>query len=308
MSLQARCPQRIASIHAQRVLWQRRGVRCYASNAANYPDWFQQVRTELLSRKPHRHHEDLDAGHYEQLEIALIGFQPKSDYRRPGTKHQQSAPLFDLLTRFNVQVRSAILLPDGTDPLHSPGEPWSRRLWAGGAVRINPNLKLRAETPFRLLQKASCVERIKDVRLQGNDDEAKVTVTVERRYDLDGRLTDASRNQVEDKTQVHSVPEEATNDEWSNALIKEERNLVFLKAKTAAELDVIQAGQLLVPRYLKGTNIALEPMRRLLTCFSTCRTRLFPHSHSNSNPSFPILRSYIQRPSPAPRHFICPRY
>jgi hypothetical protein len=40
--------------------------------------------------------------------------------------------------------------------------------------------------------------------------------------------------------------------EWGDAWVKEERNLVFLKPKTAAELMAIQAGQTLVPRYLKG--------------------------------------------------------
>lgn len=182
MSLHARCPQRIAGISAHRTLRQWRGARCYASYTTKEPEWFREKRDLLLARKPHHHHEALDVTHFSELRATLEGFEPDLHYGTSAPIRLQRVYLSNLLTRFNVRVATSQLFADGTDPLHSPGKLWPRRMWAGGAVRINPHLDLESETPFQLMQIASCVERIKDVRLLGSAEEAKIIVTVERSY------------------------------------------------------------------------------------------------------------------------------
>ncbi|KAF2630318.1 hypothetical protein BU25DRAFT_387421 [Macroventuria anomochaeta] len=271
MSLHTRCPRRIASTAAHRNVWRQRGVRDYASDTANDPEWFQQVRSELISRKPHYQCEDLDLLHHEQLYTTLGGFVPRLS--KLDTDLKPNISLAELLTHFNIRVLSSTLLPDGTDPLHSPGEPWMRRMWAGGAVKLNPDLKLKSGAPFRLLQKVACVERIKDVRLQGTGDEAKVFVTVERRFAFADQLRDVAKSRPEGNVRAQIFQQADTGDDWSDALLKEERNLVFLKAKTAAELIAIYAGQTVVPRYLKSPaepdfSHVLTPTRSLLFRYS----------------------------------------
>ena len=237
MSFHTRCPQWIASRSAHRTVWRRKGVRCYVANAVNDPEWFQLLRTELLSRNPIYQREDIDIVHHTQLLTTLEGFVPRN-FKKDALAH--------LLTHFNLQVPSAQLLPDGTDPLHSPGEPWVRRMWAGGAVTLNPDVHHEFNA-FSLQREVTCLEHIKDVRLQGEDDTAKIFMTIERRF--------ASFNQLARQSgglDVHSYILQQVRDgvEWGDALLKEERNLVFLKAKTDVELMAIQAGQTLAPKYL----------------------------------------------------------
>ena len=292
MSLHARCPQRIAGISAHRTLQRWRGARCYASYTTKEPEWFQKKRGTLLARKPHHHHELLDVTDFSELRATLEGFEPELDYGSTAPVRLQRVHLSSLLTRFNVRVGTSQLFADGTDPLHSPGKPWPRRMWAGGAVRVNPHLDLESETPFLLKQMVSCVERIKDVRLLGSDDDSKIVVTVERSYSPHGTSRDAAKIKKEDEMQTQTAPEENTPEDWSNAWVKEERNLVFLKAKTAAELTAIHAGELPAPKYIKGRTI-LNTRVRLLTCLSSCRTKLYTLSYADPNFPLPVLCHHI---------------
>lgn len=212
-------------------------MRRYAASTINGPEWFQLLRTELLSRNPIYQQEDIDIVHHTQLLTTLEGFVPRNP---------EKDALAHLLTHFNLQVPSAQLLPDGTDPLHSPGEPWVRRMWAGGAITLNPDVHHEFNA-FSLQRGVTCLERIKDVRLQGEDDAAKIFVTIERRFALFNQLARQSGG-----SDVRSYVLQQVRDgvEWGDALLKEERNLVFLKAKTDAEIMAIQAGQTLAPKYL----------------------------------------------------------
>ena len=255
MSLHARCQQRIASTCAHRTIWRRRFVRHYASDTASDPEWFQKVRDDLLSRRPRYHSEELDPTHYDQFNTTLNGFEPSTAIRR-GTSRVR-VPLAELLTRFNVRVQSAELLDDGTDPFHFPGEPWIRRMWAGGAVKVNPGQRLGAKagtvTPFKLKETVACLERIKDVRLQGTGDEEKIYVTVERYFALDSASNVAARRVLQ-------------AGDFSESPVTEERNLVFMKAKKESELAPDSSGESSTisflgvykdTRYLKGTSDSL---------------------------------------------------
>jgi len=241
-------------------VWRQRGVRYYASETADEPEWFQQVRTELLSRKPRRYSETLDSLNYQQLRTTLEGFQPAPSLAKTDPA---IAPLTRLLTRFNAQLPSSKLLSDGTDPLHSPGGPWERRMWAGGAVRFNPSFRSGSEEVMEPWKRVTCFERIKDVRLQGTGIEAKIFVTIERSFGHTQGPKAGAKRRSKDFVHAGDSQQVGHDDDWGVTMLKEERNLVFLKPKTAAELVALKSGQLLVPRYLKCTHILTGSVRLL---------------------------------------------
>lgn len=181
---------------------------------------------------------------------------------RPTTGYPVT-PLSDALTRFNARMPSSMLLSDGTDPLHSPGAPWLRRMWAGGAVRLSPSFEFGIASPLGISMEGSlglwnklmCFERIKDVQLRGNGAEAKIFVTIERSF----RHSPTRENGVEHRPQQYvragqSQQAGHSDDDWGDAFMKEERHLVFLRPITTAELEAVHAGQLPPPRYLKCMN------------------------------------------------------
>lgn len=273
-------------------------MRHYASDTAGDPEWFQKVRDDFLGRRPRYHPEELDVSHYDHFHTTLNGFEP-STYVRRGTS-KAHVPLAELLTRFNVRVKSAELLDDGTDPFHFPGKPWIHRMWAGGSVRVRPGRKLGARagsvTPFRLRETVACLERIQDVRLQGTGDEAKIYVTIERSFALSpySDVESESALPADDFKRVRVDPD------WSNAPVTETRTLVFKKAKASAELAFDMTGQeLRATRYLKGTTHRLAS-DALLTCSSTGKPRLRALANTDAVSPLPILCHHVQRPSDTP--------
>ncbi|CZR41067.1 uncharacterized protein FPRO_10656 [Fusarium proliferatum ET1] len=89
------------------------------------------------------------------------------------------------LVYFPIQLPPSRLIPDGADPDHSPGPPYTRRVWAGGEVVFRGDeMKLDARP-------AICKESIEDVTLRGKEGEEKVFVDVWRKYgtghEIDGR-------------------------------------------------------------------------------------------------------------------------
>ncbi|RYO26948.1 hypothetical protein AA0111_g7783 [Alternaria arborescens] len=129
-------------------------------------------------------------------------------------------------------------------------------------------------------------EQIKHVRLHGEGDTAKIFVTIERRF---AGLEDAKRgvDKGKDGKRIPGVsvhPQEAGGDltqqlrakvdnGWGDAVLKEERNLVFFKERTAAELEAVKAGQMATVKYLDPPgnpdfSHTLTPNRALLFRFS----------------------------------------
>ncbi|KAI1028009.1 hypothetical protein LB505_002246 [Fusarium chuoi] len=104
------------------------------------------------------------------------------------------------LVYFPIQLPPSRLIPDGADPDHSPGPPYTRRVWAGGEVIFRgDDMKLDARP-------AICKESIEDVTLRGKEGEEKVFVDVWRKYGT-GHETDGRT-------------------EWN---IEERRTLVFMR-------------------------------------------------------------------------------
>ena len=65
------------------------------------------------------------------------------------------------------------LQSDGTDPAHSPGEPFNRRMWAGGFMHFYRGL------PFNC-RRRECLENIENVEIKGRKGEEKVFVLLKR--------------------------------------------------------------------------------------------------------------------------------
>ncbi|KAF5633052.1 mesaconyl-C4 hydratase [Fusarium sp. NRRL 52700] len=104
------------------------------------------------------------------------------------------------LVYFPIQLPPSRLIPDGADPDHSPGPPYTRRVWAGGEVIFRgEEMKLDARP-------AICKEKIEDVTLRGKEGEEKVFVNVWRKY--------GTGHEIEGRT------------EWD---IEERRTLVFMR-------------------------------------------------------------------------------
>lgn len=107
------------------------------------------------------------------------------------------------LVYFPIQLPPSALVPDGADPGHSPGAPFTRRVWAGGELTFGARA-----AEMRLDGRAVvCREKVEDVGLRGKDGDEKVFVDVWRRYGLGHE-------------DVESRPE------WE---IEERRTLVFMR-------------------------------------------------------------------------------
>lgn len=87
------------------------------------------------------------------------------------------------LVYFPIQLPPSLLVPDGADPRHAPGEPFSRRVWAGGEVVFADGAGDRLRLDCRAVV---CEETVEDVVVRGKGKSEKVFVDVWRRYGLAG--------------------------------------------------------------------------------------------------------------------------
>jgi hypothetical protein len=230
--------------------------RGYTTTGSDNPQWFQDLRVQMLQRGVTHMPEHLAIPSEYKLSQTLTGFLPRESCHPPGMK-QPIVPFGHHLIWFNPSVPTHDLLPDGTDASHSPGGPWVRRMWAGGSIHAKSDDYFDKFRGFSVNTPMAGVERIKHVRLHGQDDTAKIFVTIDRRFArVDtlqenykarhgslGRSSGLRRIQRYFENQLHS-------DAWGSAILKEERNLVFFKERSAAELDNIKAGQMASVKYL----------------------------------------------------------
>ncbi|KAL9015587.1 MAG: hypothetical protein Q9185_007017 [Variospora sp. 1 TL-2023] len=101
--------------------------------------------------------------------------------RRDAAQPQLMEPGYHLVY-FPPPTSLSSLLPDNTDPLHSPGPPFIRRMWAGGDITFNGGIKLSSGLNNRSLR---CQEEITDVEIKGTEGEEKVFVTIRRVIDCE---------------------------------------------------------------------------------------------------------------------------
>ncbi|KAK2050737.1 hypothetical protein LZ31DRAFT_548033 [Colletotrichum somersetense] len=87
----------------------------------------------------------------------------------------RSLPQGHHLVYFPLQTPPSGLMPDGTDPDHCPGAPFTRRLWAGGEVRFREGWEDDLSLDGRRVE---CTESVDDVRAE----KGRVWVELWRRY------------------------------------------------------------------------------------------------------------------------------
>jgi hydroxyacyl-ACP dehydratase HTD2-like protein with hotdog domain len=254
------CLSRIARTPLHRTQWRRLTCRQYSSTAADDPPWFQQLRSEMLSRDATASREYIaDTTEHKLIDTLSTSLPAEWLPRLPASNAQ--IPMGHHLVWFNTSMPVDQLLPDGTDPLQSPGAPWVRRMWAGGSLQLKPELYYDTETGFAANSTMVCAERIQDVQLRGHDEAAKIFVTIERRFTRldtlmakhEKPLAHISKGMVRGMGPHWHFQQQLEEQEWGDAVLKEYRNLVFLKERTPAELSAIEAGQMASLKYMKCT-------------------------------------------------------
>ncbi|OCL14057.1 hypothetical protein AOQ84DRAFT_394704 [Glonium stellatum] len=204
----------------------------------------------MTSRKLPLIYDDLAPGQSYRLERSLASFLPASwtpsSPELPSPSAAELSPTHHLVY-FNPAMPADELLPDGTDPLQSPGLPFVRRMWAGGSLRFRP-FAGALDTPGRKRPSQDqisldgsrwvCHEFIRDVQVKGREGEEKVFVGIERRMGkLDemverGRAADLAASDSAIRARLWTAEEE----EFGQTCVIERRNIVFMRERTPAEL------------------------------------------------------------------------
>lgn len=125
------------------------------------------------------------------------------------------------LIYFPPPIPGAQLLPDGTDPLQSPGPPFVRRMWAGGAVSWAAANTLPLDGA-----RAACLEAIRSVAVKGTPGSEKIFVGIERRV---GRLVRDDEPERETRARLWRDDDADPGD----AAVVERRNIVFMREQQA---------------------------------------------------------------------------
>jgi hydroxyacyl-ACP dehydratase HTD2-like protein with hotdog domain len=109
------------------------------------------------------------------------------------------------LVYFPLQLPPSELMPDGTDPGHCPGEPFTRRMWAGGEIKFMPGWEEKLRLDGR---RGVCVETVvKQPVMKWENDEGKekVFVDVKRLYYANGEEAEWAMHAREENAAVHEV-------------------------------------------------------------------------------------------------------
>ena len=231
-------------------------IRRFATDAADArvePAWFESLREEMLGRRLTPVVNVVAEDQEQRLESSLISFLPPG--WRTATAKRVLPPGHHLVF-CNPALPAERLLPDGTDVLHSPGDPYTRRMWAGGKLTIDAAKYFTGPTAWRWNDRHVCSERISDVKLRGEGENAKLFVTIERRFariaSLEHLVPPLRSKARRDAAILDAFAQQAVGQlEGDDASLVEERNLVFMKERSKAELDAIAAGNLAPVRYLQ---------------------------------------------------------
>ncbi|KAI0131744.1 hypothetical protein F4776DRAFT_627700 [Hypoxylon sp. NC0597] len=233
--------------------------RAYSSSNGSSQGKFESIRAEMLGR-PHQLNWDvMSPTNSSLLNIALADFIPEScqapayrtgartiDKVNPNTK----LPHGHFLVYFPLQKTASELCPDGTDPMHSPGAPFERRMWAGGSIEFNDDFRLDSSSVV-------CKESIDEVTVKGAEGQEKIFVDVLREY---------MKKQEFENTSLRGLPMAQG--------IRERRSLVFMRgvSKEQARENLAKASKGR-DRIVKASNapdfsITLTPTPTLLFHYS----------------------------------------
>ena len=175
---------------------------------------FSDCRSELISRRLPVLEDPCTPLPSILLSKTLVDFLPKSSINPINIKEGDVLPFAHHLVYFPPAIPLSSLLPDGTDPLHSPGSPFNRRMWAGGTINFKGHQnKIPVNAGI-----VHCLERIGDVTVIGREGEEKIFVQIER-YIRRPSLLESS----------DLIPHENLFPGTGNQDAVELRNLVFMR-------------------------------------------------------------------------------
>lgn len=133
------------------------------------------IRSQMIALPPTIY---VDKRNYEQANLlwnTLTDFLPKPYIEALTRKRAPDAdmPPGYQMVYFPLSGPLSQLMDDGTDPKHSPGHPYNRRMWAGGFMHFYKPIPFHSES-------RQCVETIRNVELKGKEGEEKVLVLLKR--------------------------------------------------------------------------------------------------------------------------------
>jgi hydroxyacyl-ACP dehydratase HTD2-like protein with hotdog domain len=249
---------------------------CHPS-ARRWQSSFSDLTSEMKARKISPIFDDLTPQSSYRLNIALADFLPDASpppVLPPSSQDPQTLPIPHHLIYHEPTKRSRDMLADGTNPDQSPGEPFVRRMWAGGRVLYNQ------ANPFILdAGRGVCAEFIRSVSVKGREGEEKIFVGIERRQakatsDEVSRLAVAQQDAKEKETLEHRVRQRLWRDkeeDFGPCSILETRNIVFMRSrsKEEAERETKKAKEkILKPQYEPDWTYTITPDPKLLFRFS----------------------------------------
>ena len=170
------------------------------------------------------------------------------------------------LIYFPPPSRISALLDDGTDPDQSPGDPFVRRMWAGGRINFFPS----KDPSFKLIgRKAVCLERIRDVVVKGPTRAEKIFVTIERRVNrIFSKSDDDTQRQDFSLGSEDSIRQGLMDD--AHCSVIETRDIVFMRQNgpAAAAHAPTTPGKIVKPPFEPTFSHILTPTAALLFRFS----------------------------------------
>ncbi|KAF2172736.1 hypothetical protein M409DRAFT_16699 [Zasmidium cellare ATCC 36951] len=244
--------------------------------AARWNSSFAHLQEELPRRNIQPTFEDLSPQTSYRLDMTLADFLPSTNPPPvlPPTRPAKELPIPHHLLYFEPSKRASDMLADGTNPDQSPGEPFVRRMWAGGNVLYNQ------ANPFLLdASRGVCAEFIRNVTLKGKEGDEKIFVAIERRLakateDEVERLATATNDPAAKKDLDHRVRQRLWRDsdtDFGDCSILETRNIVFMRARTPeqAKADAAKTGgKILKPQHTPDYTHTILPDPKLLFRFS----------------------------------------
>lgn len=241
---------RLSSI---RSLYSRRGAttQCLRNSCRNHSVLAERLQHDLTSRRIPLFYDYLHPQPSHLLNLSICDLLPTTkstntpiDTTLPSITNPSLLPVGHHLIYFPPQVTLSQLLPDGTDILHTPGDPFHRRLWAGGNLRFpGPSLLLDG-------QRAVCIESIRNVTVKGREGDEKVIVRIERRV---GAVAEGEDQQLT-RDRIWAEDEALAGE----ASVIENRDLIFMRTKSTTELEADQSLFDAPGRFVKGMSAPIS--------------------------------------------------
>ncbi|CAI7599002.1 unnamed protein product [Penicillium bialowiezense] len=251
-----------------RLLSPRVPVSCNAirnairSSSRGYSSLSDRLHHELTTRNLPLTYDYLHPQPSHLLNLTLQDLLPSRspvDTTLPSILNPSPLPVGHHLIYFPPQVTLSQLLPDCTDTLRTPGEPFNRRLWAGG------NLRFPAPSPALDGSRAVCLESIRNVTVKGREGDEKVIVTIER------RVATVPEQETEQQTWKRIWTENEADAGESSVI--ENRDLIFMRLKSSVQIEADKAqfekpARTVKPPFDATFRHSIMPTKALLFRFS----------------------------------------